>query len=70
MVCLRDCPACQYGRHSDHVENFAPAPSGVMGGAACPCKGECVSRPAWYGVPASVLAELARDADFDPADCC
>ena len=44
MVMLTDCPACQHGRHDDHVKDWSRAPEGVMGGYACPCEGECVQR--------------------------
>lgn len=44
MVCLTYCHACQFGMHSEHIKDFDPAPPGVMGGAQCPCEGECVEK--------------------------
>jgi hypothetical protein len=41
MVAFLLCPACLEGRHDEHVEDYAPAPEGVMGGFRCPCKGGC-----------------------------
>lgn len=68
MVCLTYCQACQFGFHEDHVQDFAPAPPGVMGGFRCPCEGECVTRPRAVGMsegvgllPGGFFDELMRD---------
>lgn len=42
MVLLHPCQACEMGEHDKHHEVIQAAPPGMLGGAACPCKGECV----------------------------
>ncbi len=41
MVALSPCTGCRFGKHEDHVSNYAPAPPGVIGGFMCPCRGDC-----------------------------
>lgn len=38
------CIPCQYGDHDGHVEIIQAVPEGMMGGAVCGCKGECINR--------------------------
>ena len=35
-------PGCEMGDHERHVEHWLEAPEGVLGGAHCPCPGECI----------------------------
>lgn len=35
------CLPCQYGDHAGHHEVVQAAPEGGVGGARCPCRGEC-----------------------------
>lgn len=44
MTLLHDCVACQYGLHDQHHEITQPVEEGVMGGARCPCTGDCAER--------------------------
>lgn len=44
MVLLTLCIPCQHGNHDDHMEVIQAAPPGMMGGARCPCKGDCRGR--------------------------
>lgn len=39
-----DCPACQHGDHEHHTEVVQAVPEGMIGGAQCPCEGECAGR--------------------------
>lgn len=67
MVRLGTCPGCSVGNHKRHDRNYAPAPPGVMGGAMCPCEGECQDVPPdermarLLGITPRRLAQL-RDA--------
>jgi hypothetical protein len=45
MVLLAFCSACKAGNHREHNRVVQAAPEGVMGGVACPCKGECEAMP-------------------------
>lgn len=65
MVVIIDCAACRFGDHAHHVEDFAPAPEGAMGGARCACRGECVDRPAFSAreVQAAVEAVIVHERD-------
>ena len=60
MVCLTYCIACRYGQHDGHIKDFAPAPEGVMGGAQCPCDGECVAA---YKPPPPIVDALCEALD-------
>lgn len=40
MVALIECFACRRG-DCKHCEGGRAAPSGVMGGTQCPCRGDC-----------------------------
>ncbi len=42
MVALTLCIPCQYGDHEHHHEVVQVAPEGMLGGARCPCEGDCV----------------------------
>lgn len=44
MVELIDCIACMHGDHDHHVEMIHAAAPGLMGGARCPCTGDCAER--------------------------
>lgn len=50
------CIPCQYGAHEEHIEVIEACPPGMMGGASCPCQGECRQRQAIRA--ATVLADL------------
>lgn len=41
---IADCIPCQYGHHDQCQGVYEPAPKGMIGGAMCGCKGECVER--------------------------
>lgn len=49
MVAHTLCIPCQYGDHDDHYEVVQACPPGMLGGARCPCEGECRDRP--HAVP-------------------
>lgn len=36
------CYPCELGQHDNHHEIIEMPPPGVLGGACCRCKGECV----------------------------
>jgi hypothetical protein len=40
-----DCLACQNGDHDSHREWIQKPPPGLIGGARCPCQGECCEKP-------------------------
>lgn len=63
MTALVDCPACRFGLHADHVEDFAPPPEGAMGGCRCPCQGECADRPQFSAreVQAAIEAVIVHE---------
>lgn len=42
---LTYCIPCQYGDHTGHYEVVQAVPKGMMGGAKCPCRGECAEHP-------------------------
>lgn len=58
MVELTECIPCQYGDHEHHQEVVQAVPEGMMGGARCPCTGECVGRE--RDDPKVIPAELLR----------
>lgn len=39
-----ECIPCQYGDHDGHHEVVQAVPEGMLGGAMCPCRGECRER--------------------------
>lgn len=41
MAALALCGGCGSGRHDRHVEHWNNPGPGVLGGAFCPCKGDC-----------------------------
>lgn len=51
MSTLAKCPACGMGEHDRHIEHWDKAPEGVLGGAHCPCNGDCIApdMSAWLG---------------------
>ncbi len=60
------CIPCQYGRHDAHYDVVQPAPEGGVGGARCPCKGECVDERGFIGETETNLFDAIaklRDAD-------
>jgi hypothetical protein len=60
---LHDCIACQYGMHDEHVRVTQPVSEDVLGGAMCPCKGDCAERNA-----ERIAAENQRITGVPPAD--
>lgn len=59
MVCLRDCIPCQDGNHDRHYEVTQAVPEGMIGGARCPCTGDCAERKA-----------RRDEASSRPCPCC
>lgn len=42
---LQECPACEIGDHANHQRVVHAVSPGMLGGVACPCKGECGKDP-------------------------
>lgn len=42
MSALVECIGCEQARHEEHRGVVQAAPEGGVGGATCPCRGECV----------------------------
>jgi hypothetical protein len=42
------CSACQFGRHAEHQRVVQAVPEGMMGGAMCPCTGDCAGNEPAY----------------------
>ena len=43
MAWLGPCGGCSMGDHSEHVEHWNNPGPGILGGAFCPCAGDCKS---------------------------
>lgn len=44
MSLLIYCSGCKIGEHEHHHRIVQAAPEGMLGGAVCPCQGECVDQ--------------------------
>lgn len=58
MTLVTFCIPCQHGFHDQHREITQQVPEGVMGGAMCPCKGDCAERNAHH---TEVVARVVDD---------
>ena len=64
-----DCYGCRKGIHAQHDPDWGLIP-GIIGGAVCPCKGDCAERRAMRMVPLPVDPDAhAYRPDCDCLPC-
>lgn len=63
MARLSECDACAMGDHSRHYRVVEAVPEGMLGGAVCPCRGECVKRGPRPDPQMEMIADLLRSVE-------